>query len=91
MMYSLSASPDICACIGMNCVAGIAHERDEEQPGVEVAEPVGAVGEVVAAAQDLDAAEVLGGRQPDVGVDVDQRVALVVLDVEVQRASNSSA
>jgi hypothetical protein len=39
----------------------VAHEGDEEQPGIEVAEAIGSVGEVVAAAQDLDAAEVLCG------------------------------
>ena len=41
-------------------LVGVAHEGDEEQPGVEPAERVAAVGEVVAAAQQLRAVVVVG-------------------------------
>jgi hypothetical protein len=60
-----------------------AHESDEEQARVQVPESVGAVGEVVTAPQHPDAAEMIGSDKPDVSVDVDERVALAVLDVEI--------
>lgn len=63
----------------------IAHERDEEQPGVKMAEAVRPVGEVVTAAQDFDTAQMFLRRQLDVGVRIDQRLALVGDGVEVQR------
>ena len=46
---------------------GVPAEGDEEQPGVEVADAVGAVGEVVAAAQQPDALEGLVRGEADVG------------------------
>src|SRR4051794_21138204 len=46
----------------------VAHEGQEEQAGVELAEALEAVGERVAAAQDLDAVVDLGVREVDVAV-----------------------
>lgn len=78
-MYSLSASrPNNSRCIGKDKCIQLSHERGEEQPGIQMAEPIRAVGEVVAAAQDLDAAQVLCLRKPHVGIPVDQRGFVVV-------------
>ena len=67
-MYSLRRVAALASarCIGTNWRVGVAHEREEEQPGVEVALAVAAVGEVVAAAQDPDAVEVAVVREPHV-------------------------
>jgi len=54
---------------------GVAHVGDEEQAGVEAAEVIVAVGEVVAAAQDLDSVVVRGMRDADAGVDVESTAA----------------
>src|SRR4051794_8110560 len=56
---------------GHELAVGIAHERHEEQAGVEVAQPVAAVDEVVAAAQDARAPVVLGRGEADVRVRAD--------------------
>ena len=53
-------------CTGTNCCARVALVRDEEQPGVEPAEPVRAVDEVVAAAQQPGAVVGVRVGQPDV-------------------------
>ncbi len=52
----------------MKWVRGSTHEGEEEQPGVEPAEPVAAVDEVVAAAQHPGAVVAVRVDQPDVGV-----------------------
>ena len=63
-MYSLSASaPASAACSGMNWARGVPLVREEEHPGVELADArVEAVGEVGAPAQDVDAAGLLVGQ-----------------------------
>jgi hypothetical protein len=62
----------------------VAHVGQEEQARVEVALPVAAVDEVVAATQDPHPAEVLRRRQPDVRVGRDGLVREVRL-VELLR------
>ena len=56
--------------------AGVRHERDEEQARVEPAEPVVAVGEVVAAAQHPHAAVVRGVRETHVAVQRHERLVV---------------
>ena len=61
------------------------HEGDEEQPAQQgAADGVDAVGEGVAAPQDANAAVLLVAGQADVGVGRDDRLALVVLLVELR-------
>ena len=69
----------------MNCCARIALVGEEEQTGIELSDArVEAVGEVVAAAQDVDVGLVLVG-ESNVRIDRDRRAAVGVGCREVDR------
>ena len=85
LRYSIRASSSAIACwTGMKWVSRVADVGDEEQPGVQPADRVGAVDEVVAAPQHPGAAVLVGVDDPDVGVDRDDRLVVAA------RASSKS-
>ena len=63
---------------------GVPVEADEEQAGIQVAETIGAVGEVVAPAQDPGALQLFLRRQSDVCVLRDQWDAAGTAHVQVR-------
>ena len=78
-MYSLSASVAQVLLHRDEAGARVALVGDEEQAGVElVGDRIDAVGERVAAAEQADAVVLLGCGEPDVRVERDHRLAVVL-------------
>ena len=84
LRYSISASSRASVVLHRDELrARVADEGEEEQAGVEAAEAVAAVGEVVAAAQQPRAAVVVGVGEADVGVGGDRAARRRALQREV--------
>ena len=91
-MYSLSPSPSPSFIwIGMKCVPRVPDVGEEEQSGVQPAQTVAPVHEVVAAAQHLGAAVMVRMHHPYVRIGGDQRLTVAALDVEIRLAELAAA